>query len=50
VLLPDGGEDDFGSSVEKDRQTERIPPYVNPANAALIEQHFDEIRKIMNPQ
>ena len=26
------------------------PPYVNPANAALIEQHFDEIRKIMNPR
>lgn len=24
------------------------PPYVNPANATLIEQHFDEIRNIMN--
>jgi hypothetical protein len=26
------------------------PPYVNTANAALIEQHFDEVRKIMNPR
>ena len=24
------------------------PTYINPANAALIEQHFDEVRKIMN--
>jgi hypothetical protein len=26
------------------------PPYVDTANAALIEQQFDEVKKIMNPR
>lgn len=38
-----------GARYAKKSQNTPYPPYVNPANIAFMEQHEDEVRKIMNP-
>jgi hypothetical protein len=36
-------------SFKKEGKTKEYPPYVNPANIKLLEEHREEIIRIMNP-